>query len=1295
MNKRISLLLTLIISFICMNKVSASYNGASGSTFSGLSKNCSTKNCLYDNNNRLILQTRLYYIDHGSFTQIGNTVYYVDSNTYELLKGTDLYVLKLESFDSLLNNADKYEEAKKKVPVGDVNEKGKALFKMITGMDNYEDILRKESYPYGGATKGYRLVYEPAFIVINPTFGTNKYGMITSRGKVIEELSGRSPKMTISSEEYKLRNRSADVGIPGRTEEQCKAALGIQYADLQYGCGYRMMDVDIYSNKNCYNKTLSSSGNTTCVNTDENNVSKYSESYTKTSTCNANNRTNSIYGAQKSSNGTCKLYCKEEALVSLPGNISNPQLRGSYFAWPSFGENTKYTMTIKSYMNCKILDEGGSAMTIASNISLACPTDSVSYNDTTCRSKTNKKSLECPSGYTSYDSTTCRKNTETSKICPSGYPTSVNTTVCRNNTEKSKTCPNGYPTSVNATTCRNNSRTFKQCTTSGKVNIDGNVCARINNNPVTKTVATDLTKVTNTCPDGYTPTGQGGNNACVKDVIEWKCDPGFTEYPGSEWEWLCRKEECGYVGGGSSTVWGKYYTLQNHFCSTGNVYYGGYTWYSTGSFTSCTGPIYGVNYNQGCCSMSRTKSSSGTWTCWTTEHIGYRDYHTKDYKPYKSAYCKNGNDMSTNCRCPSGYKYYEKDGDGNKANICVKNENCTWYYAKNAVNHSDGKVALAGKCWYDGDQKYNKCPSGTVEVDTKYCYSAANKVCPAGTVDVSGKCYQYSNKICDKNKTVEINGKCYEKTNKICASGYVRVGNECFKLVSKTLNYSCPTGYTITNNKLTCYKTCNLDNLSSSIEQMLKNNKMEAKLTAGDNKKIDEKLVVYSNTIEKKSDTSYVRTAKFKIAENKNRYFNRVTGEVSDSGVSSSTIFDRGQGVVSLNRYNDILEGNYTKNYSLKISNIKPGTSDDLEVKDYTCNFTITENNPPCVCPFGTLNAGKKITDIESSFGITLEKNLKCAGLIRKYCNYIPDNISCKDTSTGENVDITTCVKKEVDNNKTPVDAYEACRQKESRCTNNTCINVNTGEKVDIQQCLEDGNSRKVCEEKKCCTNTNSCSGKCTSNTKKINGMIYKTTKCDGSCNNGNYCNFEAYCLNTMNTSRRTMSCLEERLGVNNIVQALNNNEISISLVEGALSICKPVICEPGPIALFRVIDLSHPFPGISGADRKPGFNWDNEDLIKEKITNARDVEGIKLYQKEPLMTITLTPSDVKKIRDYNKNKSYSDFNLKCSNNIANCVSKFLHTKETIDLNIKYNSSCNLSVTSSKELFDKCYNSNN
>ena len=264
---------------------------------------------------------------------------------------------------------------------------------------------------------------------------------------------------------------------------------------------------------------------------------------------------------------------------------------------------------------------------------------------------------------------------------------------------------------------------------------------------------------------------------------------------------MCRKEECGYTGGGSSTVWGKYYTLQNHFCSTGNVSYGGYTWYSSGSHTSCTGHIYGVNYNQGCCSMSRTKSNSGTWTCWTTEHIGYRDYHTKDYKPYKAAYCKNGNTMNTDCKCPSGYKYVAKDGDGHNANICVKEENCSTYYTKATVNHSDGTVALAGKCWYDGDQKYNNCPAGTVADATKgYCYKTASKVCPSGTVNISGKCYQSANKVCPSN-SVEVNGKCYASTKIACPSGTVEVNGVCYQSANKV----CPSNSVTVNG--TCYVT--------------------------------------------------------------------------------------------------------------------------------------------------------------------------------------------------------------------------------------------------------------------------------------------------------------------------------------------------------------------------------------------------------------------------------------------------------------------------------------------------------
>ena len=211
--------------------------------------------------------------------------------------------------------------------------------------------------------------------------------------------------------------------------------------------------------------------------------------------------------------------------------------------------------------------------------------------------------------------------------------------------------------------------------------------------------------------------------------------------------------------------------------------------------------------------------------------------------------------------------------------------------------------------------------------------------------------------------------------------------------------------------------------------------------------------------------------------------------------------------------------------------------------------------------------------------------------------------------------------------------------------------------------------------------------------------MIYKTTSCSSSsssCNNGKYCNFEVYCENNNNTSTRALTCIEEELNTTNIVQALNKNEITITSLESAIKKCKPVICEKGPIALFRVIDLNHPFPGTDGGSRMAGFNWDSEEVIKTKITNARNASGYKLYQKEPLMRITLTPNDVKTIRAYNKNKSYSNFDLKCvSNNTSGCVSKFIHSKEVVNLNVKYNDKCGLNLSATKEQFDKCYNSNN
>lgn len=92
---------------------------------------------------------------------------------------------------------------------------------------------------------------------------------------------------------------------------------------------------------------------------------------------------------------------------------------------------------------------------------------------------------------------------------------------------------------------------------------------------------------------------------------------------------------------------------------------------------------------------------------------------------------------------------------------------------------------------------------------------------------------------------------------------------------------------------------------------------------------------------------------------------------------------------------------------------------------------------------------------------------------------------------------------------------------------------------------------------------------------------------------------------------------------------------------------------------VFRPISLSNQFPGQNGKGRSMGSPW-TDDLKKTYITNRSDV-----YSKKPLYSITLTPSSIKQIRDYNKKNSYDDFNLICSNGEA-CYSIFLRNYSKI-----------------------------
>ena len=92
---------------------------------------------------------------------------------------------------------------------------------------------------------------------------------------------------------------------------------------------------------------------------------------------------------------------------------------------------------------------------------------------------------------------------------------------------------------------------------------------------------------------------------------------------------------------------------------------------------------------------------------------------------------------------------------------------------------------------------------------------------------------------------------------------------------------------------------------------------------------------------------------------------------------------------------------------------------------------------------------------------------------------------------------------------------------------------------------------------------------------------------------------------------------------------------------------------------VFRPISLSNPFPGSNGKGRTPNSKvWDT-DKIDTYIKNRQDT-----YTKKPLYSVTLTPSQIQNIREYNRTHKYDNFDLKCvgSKTGTACYSSFIRT---------------------------------
>lgn len=552
--------------------------------------------------------------------------------------------------------------------------------------------------------------------------------------------------------------------------------------------------------------------------------------------------------------------------------------------------------------------------------------------------------------------------------------------------------------------------------------------------------------------------------------------------------------------------------------------------------------------------------------------------------------------------------------------------------------------------------------------------------------------------------------------------------------------------------KLTCTivqkkdKTCtaeNINNLKKSAESTIKDMELEASLKAGTNKEINEKLIAYNTKYNYTNFDSIKlnedgisneffleKEAYFKIPNNKNRLYNRESENVFDgTSAISNIIFDRGEGVISLKKSDDV-----SKIYNLEIYDIKlgSGTFDELISKnDYVCNYQLKIDD--CVCPEGTLRAGESLYE-------ELVSGKSCTELQNTSCNICqcPPNSSneydiikigedatteaCEElkrkqcynnycTYKGKMINLEQCIKTQVDENKlTKEEANVFCEQ--TLCPK--CIDK-SGKEIDLSDCLETGNSYTICENLYCkksvCVDNKcyECSENCLWKlVKKTNTSVeYKK-----SCSDGEKCDYiKLSCPGGNDNMNNADSCIQKKLlnklNGNTVTEGLNKNLITNNDVRRAFASCEKEVCPySGSKIIYRQIDLNDPFPGKNHKgtnnnlklsnnkqnirNRIPGENWNSKIVINSKILNARGTKGYELYNKDPLYIIKLTPDIIKKIRDYNKKNSYDDFKLVCTsvNNSANCISDFLH-KGIDNLNSR---DFVLASYANKNSVNKCYN---
>lgn len=360
-------------------------------------------------------------------------------------------------------------------------------------------------------------------------------------------------------------------------------------------------------------------------------------------------------------------------------------------------------------------------------------------------------------------------------------------------------------------------------------------------------------------------------------------------------------------------------------------------------------------------------------------------------------------------------------------------------------------------------------------------------------------------------------------------------------------------------------------------------------------------------------DFTIKQTTKYKIPSNVYRYTKKdgsgYSTAVSSLPSSTKNFVDVGYGNLPID--NNAAKGKYSVTISYNSIGGFPTNKFATTPTAYTCPYEVDTPLDECNCQSNTAAAGKDIS--ACLVGGCDGKMYTCSAAQEKFCSTPVCQCPSYETKTSEAVS-----KK---------------------------LGKYAGK--DLTSYVYAGMSCSAAQEKYCGTPLKECPAGTT-----FEHQPLLTDKCYSNANCRLLtCNVYTCPNNTASPGKKLNTLISNYI-------ARKGGSINDTLLNKAYNLfCKD------DIIIYRVIDLNNPFPGKSGKGRDAGFNWSDSKVVSKYITNNRGVKTNKIYNKDNVMYhFTLTPSNIKAIRSYNRSNSYSDFKLSCKDsNGRNCVSNFVH----------------------------------